>query len=204
MKLLRLLGKPLMLGIYGFAITTFLAMLGIQAFSPKAGATSGVVPEIGTLVEQRFDTPAVTLLRPSAWPEPVVLDANTLIISPTGIQEMTPTSGAFMTITTDALNVFSQRFTLKTNFTDPQLQLDALVAAFNRNAPGFKPATPYTGAKYPGAMSVGYERANKLVVILMDAGEKGWVYIGLQAPEADFELYNSAVFEPIARSLLVN
>ncbi|MBX3082303.1 MAG: hypothetical protein KF716_11775 [Anaerolineae bacterium] len=204
MKLLRLLTKPLMLGIYGFALTTFLIMLGIQTLAPKQSAAPAAVPTIGALVERSFDAPAVTLLTPSTWPQPVVLDTNTVILSPTGSTDMTPTAGPFMVITTDALTVFSQRYTLRTNYADPEQQLDALVTTFNRDAPGFKPATPYDGARYPGAMTVGYERANKLVIILLDAGEKGWIYIGLQAPEADFDVYDSTVFQPIARSLLVN
>jgi hypothetical protein len=203
MKFLRLLGKPLMLGIYAFAITTLLIMLFIQTLSPKESATPAAVPTVGALTEQRFDEPALTMLTPSTWPRPVKLDSNTLILSPTGGTDMTPTAGAFMVITTNALKVYGQRFTLPTNYTDPQQQLDAFVLAINRDAPGFKPATAYTGARYPGAMSVGYERGNKLVIILLDAGDKGWIYIGLQAPEPDFAVYDSAVFEPIAQSLEV-
>ena len=204
MKFLRLLGKPLMLGIYAFAITTFLVMLLIQTLSPREDAKPAAIPSLGSLTEQRFDAPAVSLLLPSAWPQPTLLDQNSLIISPSGSGDMSPTAGAFMVVTTDALKVYGQRFTVPTNYTDPSQQVDAFVLAINRDAPGFKPATPFDGAHYPGAMSVGYERGNKLVIILLDAGSKGWVYIGLQAPEADFASYDSAVFQPIARSLVVN
>lgn len=203
MKFLRLLGKPLMLGIYAFAITTLLIMMFIQTFSPKESATPAAIPTVGALTEQQFEQPAVSMLTPSTWPQPVKLDANTLILSPTGGTDMTPTSGAFMVITTDALKVYGQRFTVPTNFTDPVKQLDAFMLAINRDAPGFEPAALYTGAKYPGAMTYGFERGNKLMIILLDAGDKGWLYIGLQAPEHDFATYDSTVFEPIARSLEV-
>ncbi|MBX3062489.1 MAG: hypothetical protein U0528_21195 [Anaerolineae bacterium] len=202
MNFLRLLLKPRMLILYAFTLTTFLGMVAINALAPRPTTGSNVSNvDVGELVPYHAQGFGLSLLVPSNWQAPINLDADRLLISETGSTNISPTADPFLIVVTDALNVFKRQLTLRDDYSDPQQQLDALVAALNRDAPGFRPAEKYEGANYPGAITRGFERGNELMIILLDAGERGWIYIGAQTKESQFDHYEQNVFLPISNSL---
>lgn len=202
MKFLRLLIKPRMLILYAFTLTTFLGMVAINALAPQPTESAAVQnADAGELVPYHAEKFSLSLLVPSNWKAPINLDADRLLISETGSTDISPTADPFLIVVPDALTVFKKQLALRDNYSDPQQQLDALVAALNRDAPGFLPAEKYEGANYPGAITRGFERGNELMIILLDAGERGWIYIGAQTKESQFDHYEQNVFLPISNSL---
>jgi hypothetical protein len=80
-------------------------------------------------------------------------------------------------------------------------QLAAILVAMNRSGPKFDKPVAYQGAKYPAAITRGFERDNELIIVLMNAGNDRWIYIGAQSLEALFPYYDDTVFRPATNSL---
>jgi hypothetical protein len=204
MKWLRLLVRPRLLAVYGFALASLLGMLAMETLAPPQRTPPGVTATPLPLRDLTVAQPALTLRLPAVWSAPVVIDAQTVLVSPQGSRDTGPMAGPFLLIITDALPSFSLRLAFRTDYTDPRQQLDALITALNRTAVRFSRAKQYDGSPYPAAITRGYERGNELTIVLLNAGERGWVYVGAQAKETDFAYYEAAVFAPLTNALRLN
>ncbi len=172
------------------------------------GGTPATIPTqlpaatVGPLVQADLSALGLTLLTPSTWKPPAVLNGNILIVSPTGSTDTSAVADPFLMIG-DAQKVASSKlnFAFRPDISDPLQQLDLLMAAINLDAPSFTAAAAYYGARYPGAITYGFARDNEMNVILLNLGNNRWLYVGTQAPERYFAYYNDAVFKPAINSI---
>lgn len=156
---------------------------------------------VGPLTTANLDQFGLSLLTPSTWQAPIVIDKNSFILSPTGSTDTSPNAGPFLYVVVDALKVFRDKTSFRADFADPTNQLNALVQAINRESPQYDKIVAYTDAKYPAAIIHSYERDNEEAIILINAGAKGWIYIGAQSPERFFKYYETNVFQPVVNSI---
>jgi hypothetical protein len=156
---------------------------------------------VGPLLSVDVEQPALTLLSPSTWKPPAALNQNGIVLSPAGSTDTSPTSGPFLLVIADSSAFFHSQYSFPRGLTDPVEQLNALVNAMQRDGPQFEPASVYSGAKYPAAITRGYERDNELTIILMNAGNDRWIYVGAQAKEIVFAYYEGTVFVPATNSI---
>ncbi len=170
-----------------------------QTRTPNASAAPAAT--VGPLAGAEIEKPALSLLAPSTWKPPVVLDDHRLVLSPDGSTGTQPEDGPFLFIVVDALQVFRSQVAFREDFTDPIQQLDALLNSINRDSARFSTPAAYDSAKYPGAMTRGYERGNVLTIVLLRSENNRWIYVGAQAIERLFPYYESAVFKPVTDSL---
>ena len=63
--------------------------------------------------------------------------------------------------------------------------------------------TAYTGAKYPAAFVQFFQRGNKQTIVLLNAGNDRWIYVGAQSKESYFRYYEDAVFKPATDSIVL-
>lgn len=190
---------PILLAFAGIA---FIATLAIERIGrAQTPAPTAPPATVGPLVPIQVGDLGVSLLAPDDWESPVVLDANQFVLSPDGSSDTRTTAGPFLFVVIDALDVFKQRLTFRTDLSDPIAQLDALTDALNRNGPKFGAAQAYNGSPYPGAIVRGFERGNELTMILLRADSGRWVYVGAQARENDFARYERDVFLPVTNAL---
>lgn len=202
MRLLRLLFRPRLLVVYAFALLSLLAMLAIDSFAPSASFPSTATPIPAPLVPVTDAPFGLTFVMPTTWPAPVLTEGTTLVLSPTGGTDISATAGPFMVLIPDALTVFRARLAFRDDYDDPQQQLDALTGSLNRTGARFEPAEAYRSGKFPAAITHGYERGNELTIVLLNAGEKGWLYVGAQARRGEYDHYEAAVFQPVTDSLI--
>lgn len=203
MKILRVLLKPQLLFVIVFAAITFVALLGIRTLAPAPSATSRPIATVASLQPLTLDSLGLSLQVPSNWQPPVNDSAESFVLSPTGDPSTTTTAGPFMNVIVDALPVFQRKLAFRTDFTSPTDQLNALLTALNRNGPRFKETPLYAGLKYPAAMVRGFERGNELTILLMKTPTRGWIFVGTQARQADYDYLEKAVFQPVTESLVV-
>lgn len=165
-----------------------------------------ILPEAtaGQLTNVEVPQMALSLLMPSNWKPPVYQDNSNFILSPDGSTNTSYTAGPFVIVRVGDNAYFQKLLAFQSTLTDPQPRLDAMVTAINRDASSFGLSQPYTGAKYPGAMTTGFERDNVLTIVLLKAGADRWIYIGTQSKEVNFTYYESAVFEPLINSLTLH
>jgi hypothetical protein len=190
--------RTLILGTLIFGAISFAFMLLLDTMVPR-GAAQAVLPEISELASveiggTRFDAP-------TNWNAPTMLENGSIILSPDGSTSVQPNAGPFVLFIQNPLERFAADLNIRTDLTDPVAQLDAIVEALNRNGPRFKAAQPYTDAPHPAAFIKGYERGNELSIILMRTDDGRWLYVGLQARDAEFEYYDSRVFRPAIQSV---
>ena len=194
----RLQWLPVILVSTGLMLIGALAIRELGGGMPSQRPTPG---RVGPLAEVSLEPLGVQLRTPESWPPPVVVDAHRFVLSPDGEADTRSTAGPFLFVVVDALDIFREQLTFRTDLSDPRQQLDALVDALNRNGPRFGPSEVYYGAGYPAAIVRGYERGNELTLILMRTDEGRWVYVGAQAIEADFRYYELNVFKPATDSI---
>lgn len=167
-----------------------------------AGASVGVT--VGPLAKVSIDALGLTMLAPTNWKAPVLLDDKArLILSPDGSTDTSATAGPFLYIIPDTTKYIASHlsYTFRPDISDPTQQLDLLMQAINIDAPAFDPTESYIGSQYPAAIKRGYARDNEMTFVLMDAGNNHWIYVGAQAPERLFKYYDDAVFGPVTNSI---
>lgn len=202
--------SPIAKRLTGIMLVCFTLVLAGCGSSPSVTPTAVSTPKVtqipdatvGPLAQTDIPSLGLTMLTPSTWKAPVALNDTTYVISPNGSTDTSATAGPFILIG-DAEKIARSRlnFSFRRDVSDPRQQLDALMAAINFDAPSFTAAAAYYGAKYPGAVSVGFARDNELNIILLDTGDSHWLYIGTQAPERYFAYYNDSVFKPAIASI---
>jgi hypothetical protein len=96
---------------------------------------------------------------------------------------------------------FHSKLSFPAGLTDPVDQLNAIVTAMNIDAPEISPVAPYKDAKYPAAIVHLFERGLERTIVLMNAGNDRWLYVGAQSQEVYFKYYEDAVFKPATDSL---
>jgi hypothetical protein len=158
---------------------------------------------VGPLDAVTVERLGLRLQAPRAWPAPIVLDDQRLVLSPTGSGDTRTTDGPFLYVVVDALELFRTQLNIRGDFDTPVDQLNEVVGALNRNGPRFKSATVYDGANYPGAIVRGYERGNELTIILLRADDGRWLYVGAQAPAPQFAYYDEIFFKPATNALML-
>ncbi len=172
--------------------------------APQLALRPTILPEstVGPLASATLPEAGVTMLTPSTWQAPVKLSAEADVVSLTGSTDTTYSAGAFMLVG-DARKLAQSKLTFefRDDISDPVQQLDLLLAAINIDAPNWTTAQAYTGAKYPAAVSIGFARDNQLSIVLINAGNNRWIYVGTQAPERNYTYYNSAIFNPAIDSI---
>ncbi len=171
------------------------------AVSPSPRPTVIPAATVGPLTSITLDPPGLTLMIPSNWKVPQPLADGSIVISPDGSTSTAPNAGPFVFIIPDAVKIFTERLNSATTLDDPTKQLNKLIEALNRDGPQFPASGAYTEAKYPAAISFGYEHANELTIMLMNAGNGHWIYVGTQAPEIYYSYYNDHVFKPVINSI---
>jgi hypothetical protein len=173
---------------------------------PTAAPKPTMIPEatVGVLETVNIEKFNVSLLAPTTWQPPALTD-DSIVISPAGSTDTAPTAGVLMYIIPDAANTLGKRvtFTFKPEVSDPVQQLALLMEAINVDQYRFSTPEKYEGAKYPAAMVTGFALDNQVSILLMNAGNNRWLYVGLQAPEKYFKYYNSVVFQPVTNSIVV-
>jgi hypothetical protein len=180
-----------------------------NAYGPKPTPAQSPTPKptvlpaatVGPLSSITLDGAGLTLMVPSSWGPPQTLADGSIVISADGSTNTTPGAAPFVYIIPDAVTIFRQRLNSPTVLDDPVQQLNKLIEALNRDAPRFPASKLYEGGKYPAASTVGFERNNQLSMMLMNAGNGRWLYIGTQAPELYYSYYNEAVFKPVINSI---
>jgi hypothetical protein len=201
MRFLRLLVRPRLLVVYVFALLSLGAMLAIDSLAPSASLPSTATPFPVPLVPVSDAPFGLSFVMPTTWPSPVLIEGTTVVLSPTGSTDISATAGPFMVLIPDALTVFRARLAFRDDHADPQQQLDALTESLNRTGARFERAAAYPNSKFPAAITHGYERGNELTIVLLNMGEKGWLYVGAQARRGEFDHYEIAVFQPVTNSL---
>jgi hypothetical protein len=201
MTLRKLLSQPGVLLVFGFGVLSLAAMLAIRVLAPDTSLPAAPAATVGPLHAVTVGPWELTLNVPTTWPSAAIRDARSFVLSPTGSPDTSSTAGVFLYVVTDALKVFGEQLNFRADLSDPQAQLQILLDSLNRDRPRFKVAQPYPGLQYPAAMVRGYEQGNELTILLMNAGPRGWIYIGAQAPDRQFEYYETAVFRPASESL---
>jgi hypothetical protein len=190
------------------AVILLLAVL-VGCNAPKPTPAQGPTPKptvtpvvtAGPLVEIDIDKPRISVRVPSTWKISPPLNENSIVLSPTGSADTSTTAGPFLLITVDNSAYFHSRLSFPAGLTNPVQQLDALINAMNRDGPQFDPATPYSGSTYPAAITRGFERDNELTIVLMNAGNDRWIYVGAQASEKTFGYFEGTVFTPAINSI---
>ncbi len=170
-----------------------------QSFTPKP--TTAPEATVGPLVSVAVERLGLAMLAPSTWGAPASLNENGIVLSPTGSNDTSSTAGPFLLVIADTSVFFHTRLNFREGLSDPVEQLNALLGAMRRDGPKFAAAAAYQGAKYPAAMTRGYERDNELTIVLMNAGDDRWIYVGAQAREAAFGYYEGTVFTPVTNSI---
>ncbi len=188
-----------------------LAMLvtACDAYGPKPAPAQSPTPKptvapeatVGPLTSVTIEKPALTMLSPSTWKAPVALNDNGVVLSATGTNDTSSTAGPFLLVIVDKSEYFHSRMSFPPGFTDPVEQLNAMIDALNRDGPQFEPASIYVGSKYPAAITRGFERDNEQTIVLMNAGNDRWIYVGAQSREVTFPYYEGAVFIPATNSI---
>ena len=172
--------------------------------APALALRATVVPAatVGPLASAAIPEAGVTLMTPTSWKPPVAISDAAAVISPTGSTDTTYSAGVFMLVG-DAHKLAKEKltFNFRDDISDPVQQLTLLLAAINLDAPNWTTAEVFSGAQYPAAVSVGFDRDNELTIVLINAGNNRWIYVGTQAPERNYTYYNSAVFEPAIASI---
>lgn len=193
----------------GIIVLVALIITGCDDYPTKPAPAQSPTPKptvfpeatAGTLINVDVSEMALSMLVPSNWKPPVYQDNSNLILSPDGSTSTAYTAGPFVIIRVGDNSYFEKLLAFQTSLTDPIPRLDAMVAAINRDAASFTPSSIYAGAKYPGAITTGYERDNQLAIVLLKAGPDRWIYIGTQAKEVNFTYYDTAVFQPLINSI---
>lgn len=201
---IRKLLQPGVLAVLGFGALSFVAMLAIRTLAPDLTVSSPPPATVGPLQTVTIPTLDVSLQAPANWKPPALRDDHSFVLSPAGSPDTSSTAGVFLYVVTDALAVFGQQLNFRADLSNPQAQLQILLDSLNRDRPRFKIVEPYLGLPYPASMARGYEQGNELTILLMNAGARGWIYIGAQAPDRQFEYYEGAVFRPASESLRFN
>jgi hypothetical protein len=171
------------------------------ALSPTPKPTVTPAATAGPLTMIDVDHPGMTMLSPSTWKKPAPLNQNGLILSPTGSADTSRTAGPFLLVIVDNAVFFHSKFSFPSGLTDPVEQLNALLTALQLDGPQFQPAVIYSGARYPAAITRGFERDNEMTIVLMNAGNDQWIYVGAQAKESEFSYYEGIVFRPATNSI---
>jgi hypothetical protein len=198
-------------GFPGRLITTaFILVLGsaCNAYGPKPTPAQSPTPKptilpqatVGPAASRDIDNPALTILAPSSWKTSRLPD-NSVVLSPTGAGDTSSTADPFLLVLVQDSTYFRNKMNFRADLTDPVEQLAAVLVALNRSGPKFDKPIAYQGAKYPAAITRGFERDNELTIVLMNAGNDRWIYIGAQSQEALFPYYDDTVFRPATNSL---
>lgn len=187
----------------GFTVIMFLILLLMQSLgqSSAAAVATPTPPTIGELVEVSLPEVGITLLSPKAWAKPAIIDQQRLVLSEDGSGDTRTTAKPFLFIVVDAMPLFQQQLTFRADYDDPVTQLDALIAAINRDRARFDPAEIYTGSPYPAAITRGVERGNELTIVLLRGPDNRWIYVGAQAPVSQFRYYERDVFLPSTNAI---
>jgi hypothetical protein len=164
-------------------------------------APRGTPIPVASSVDVKVAPFGVSLRVPENWKSPVVLDADSFILSPDGSTDTRTTAGPFLYVVVDALKVFGRRLNFRADLDDPVAQLGALVSALNRQGAAFGDAAVYQGAVYPAAMVRGSERDKVLTIVLLRAGDNRWIYAGALAKADQFAYLEQTVFKPAVDSL---
>jgi hypothetical protein len=186
-----------------FTTLTLIIMLGIEHYGRQslAAVPTRTYAQPAELREITLDQFGITMLAPSNWSAPTILDANRFVLSADGSGDTRTTAAPFLYVVVDALPIFSRQLNFRTDLEKPTEQLDALVEALNRNGPRFKESTPYGGSPYPSAIVRGFERGNELTIVLMRLPDGRWLYIGAQAEAPFFRAYETSVFLPATNAI---
>jgi hypothetical protein len=162
-----------------------------------------VVPSatVGPLSNTEVEKLGLTMLAPSTWKAPSPLNDNSVVLSPDGSTDTSPTAGPFLLIMSGDSKFFHSKLSFPEGLTDPVDQLSALIKAMNIDAPEIGPVTPYEGAQYPAAIVHLFERGLERTIVLMNAGNDRWLYVGAQSLETYFKYYEDAVFKPATDSI---
>jgi len=171
------------------------------AQSPTPKPTVAPAATVGPMVSFDADQLGLNLLRPSTWQTPALFNQNGIILSPDGSTDTSSSAFPFLLVIADNSAYFHSRYNFPAGLTDPVEQLNALLTALELDGPRFEPASVYSGAKYPAAITRGYERDNEMTIVLMNAGNDRWIYVGAQAKEALFAYYEGLVFQPAINSI---
>lgn len=183
-----------------FTGLAFLGALLIQRIGQASlPATATLIPTVGGLVDG--EALGLSFKQPGSWKPPAMRDANSFVISPTGSSDTSTTAGPFVYVVVDALDVFGAKYNLRTDLEDPVAQLDALINAANPTAARFEAAEPFRGSNYAAAFTRGFQRGNGQLVVLIRTDNGRWIYVGAQAPDAQFAFLEQTVFYPFVASL---
>jgi hypothetical protein len=200
-------------GLKGLAgllvVTSLLSACGSYGPKPTPVGTltprPTVLPEatIGALIPFDSAPLGLSLSVPAAWK--AAESADSVVISPAGTADTSYTAGPFLYIIPDAAKVLPNKlsFSFHPDVTDPAKQLDMLMESLQRDDPRFTRAKTYEGMQYPAAITTGYDRDNQLTIVLMNAGNNRWIYVGTQSIERYYSYYDVAVFQPALKSLIV-
>lgn len=159
-----------------------------NAYGPKPTPAQSPTPKptvlpkatAGPLDTLDIETPALTMLAPSTWKASALPD-NSVILSPGGTADTSSTAEPFLLVLVGDSAYFRSKLNIRTDLTDPVGQLAAILVALNRSGPKFETPVAYQGAKYPAAITRGFERDNQLTIVLMNAGNDRWIYVGAQS-----------------------
>ncbi len=189
----------------------FVSVAACGAYQPTpTPSVSPTVPSlvipptlVGTLKTISIETLSLTMLAPSDWKPPTALNDNSVVLSPDGSTDTSPTAGPFLFIVVGNAEYFHNHLSFRQGLTDPVAQLTAMIAGMNLNEPEVGDVTAYTGAKYPAAIVQIFARGNKQTIALLSAGNDRWIYVGAQAKESYFPYYENAVFQPATDSIVL-
>ncbi len=158
----------------------------------------------GPLRSVTLDPFGLTLLAPSDWQAPLALDDHRFILSPDGSPDTSATAGPFLLLIVGSGPYFHSRLSFREGLADPVAQLSAMVSALNLNEPEVGPVAAYDGARYPAATVKIFSRGNQQTIVLMNAGNDRWIYVGAQSQEIYFRYYDTAVFKPATDSIVLS
>ena len=186
-----------------------LSACGAYGSKPSAAQTPTPKPLVypptitGPLSSITVDPFGLTLLAPSDWKSPAALDDHRFVLSPDGSTDTSATAGPFLLLIVGSGQYFHSRLSFREGLTDPVAQLSAMISALNLNEPEIGQVTAYAGAKYPAAFVQIFSRGNQQTIVLMNAGNDRWVYVGAQSKEIYFRYYDTAVFKPATDSIVL-
>jgi hypothetical protein len=189
---------------------TALSACGTYGSTPSAAQTPTPRPLVypmtmtGPLRSVTIDQFGLTLLVPSDWKAPVALDDHRFVLSPDGSADTSANAGPFLLLIVGSGQYFHSRLSFRQGLTDPVDQLSAIISALNLNEPEVGEVAAYNGAKYPAATVEIFSRGNEQTIVLMNAGNDRWIYIGAQSKEIYFRYYETAVFRPATDSIVLS
>lgn len=190
-------------------LITALLIAACNAYQPKPTPAQSPTPKptvvpsatVGPLSSVEVEKLKLTLLAPSAWKAPSPLNENSVVLSPDGSTDTSPTAGPFLLIMSGDSKFFHSKLSFPEGLTDPVDQLSAMIKAMNIDAPVIDPVQPYAGAQYPAAIVHLFERGLERTIVLMNVGNDRWLYVGAQSAETYFKYYEDAVFKPATDSI---